>query len=1436
MSIYVYITEQCRKDAKKQNYEDNIERFAKKIERDQSSEAFDRFPPPHLKKRFERQIRMVADERHLGEHTVVIFLRIFVRGGSEYAQFGDSDYKIVPGVDKMADELSDEKLRGYIESRQDPPPPPPPAPDADERSYLDVALSESGNIYHDSHCCETHLWVESIQTDKYAPRLSDFVDPVFETLDGEDLGISEARCKKDPSYGILYRSVPEKRTVLLFTPFHETPPIDEIRKSYGHLAEAGGSFDLEDALRRAKRAYSHELLLNPDAWFEIQKDSKGNMALSPEEIDVLESTRAADGDGFPLFINGRAGSGKSTILQYLFSEFLYHHLTKSPTSAPPLLFACNSDLLAQAERSVRALLLARHRQTTGTGGDDWLQRDETAHRLKPAFKNFHLALLDLLDPDEKGDFPLSRCIDYGRFKAWWERKFSKTPSARKLYGPDTSWHVIRTYIKGTSSEGLLDPDDYREIPSKHKSVSVETYALVFEKVWPRYEEEQKERGLWDYQDVTRKVLESGSIRAEHPAVFCDEAQDFTRIELEAIDRHCLFNERTLHPHDAGRVPIAFAGDPFQTLNPTGFRWEATKAFFAEKFIKNYDGQKSTRDLNFRELSYNYRSSRNVVRFCNSLQLVRSVVFDIPDIRPQIHWQDEEDSPSVVWFDRAKAEVLDILKEQSEVRIIVPCEEGDEATWVRENGLTDYVEFDEADVPKNVVSPVRVKGLEFTRVVIFGFGGACPEILKKVLREDGLLEGDEAIEPQYFLNRLYVSASRPRKRLFVVDYQKDYEELWKPIFANQEALTVRSNDTAAWEHELGSLLPGNSESWEADREDPAKTAESLAEEGRLRKDRVLLRQAAQSFESAKLPKKAKRCRAEALEIEENWIKAAEGWEGLGDAEAALDAAWQDSANGRKFIIELAERHPEIKPQLEYEFCRFLESEESTFDDSISLLSSLKEQIELKRSEEILTRPAWNKAVELLITKLLTFQDASSQLWSIQFERLKAIADAGLRIGPSAMGQVAFASGKLKDAYQLWSKVPAERRKGFEEQYLKARFASLPYPESLEVGGELLRQHNSATDANTIINLFRQEGDLKLKPRHVETVAKAYLMAGNPEDGIHLITKVQDPDLLIAYLEALSGRTHIETALLAAARLLLPSDDYDQVLSLFERGEYLKRPIPSLQDLLATDPNAVGAILVKALGMVGDLKNDNIEKIRRLARFVASTFGGEAAWSDEVHPLQVGRALEAIGAFKETLLHYERVKNSTSVPDAIRILAKERWVYTKLQHAIFERDHGSRKKAEDLLSEAKVEYASLASQGSYSGIDSLPKSLPDTLPAMEDESAPDGNDKSGDESVEEPVETRNYSLDESFGPYRIRVNATGERLNLEHSESLEQLAVKASDSTVHLEGTEINPTEDGAYEIPSWGLNLSFSRDCVELRRTNGMRISIPFRTHDGTPPK
>lgn len=1053
-------------------------------------------------------------------------------------------------------------------------------------------------------------------------------------------------------------------------------------------------------------------------------------------------------------------------------------------------------------------------------------------------------------PFPQDAFPKEKVIDYGRFKHWWESRFSREPSARKLFDADISWHIIRTYIKGISTEGYLDPDDYLEIPAKQKSVTPETYQIVFDKVWRRYSEDQKEKGLWDHQDLARHMLQNDLVKPVHPVVFCDEAQDFTRIELEILHRLCLFNARTIQSFNLAHIPLAFAGDPFQTLNPTGFRWEATKAFFTEKFLKKFPGQPN-RELNYRELTYNYRSSRHIVKFCNSIQLVRSVAFNFPEIKPQHPWEDEEDAPNVSYYERGDLEVLKTLKKQSEIRIIVPCEEGGEGEWARENGLADFVDFDEAGVPKNVVSPTGVKGLEFPRVVLFGFGGACPLALRKALSETSQpLDGDQAIEPQYFLNRLYVAASRPRKRLFIIDSANHIEGFWNQIFTNQDAFTFRSENVSAWEGMTGQVIKGSLESWEGDKEDSFDTAEKLEREGRLRRDRILLRQAAQSYDTARKPILAKKCRSEALELEERFFDAARIWQEIEEFDRSVVAAWHCGDQGYKFIVELATARPDLKGRIHFKFSKFLLSE-GGFNDGVALLKDLVQVLEdTTLREEILTSSDWRDAIGLCLKRMLSTNAPEIGLWKVTYTSVSALLKAGVNIAKQTLGDVAFRGELMKEAFGHWEEIPADQRSKFESNFLRTKAASLEYPQNLEVFGELLTRHRNRKDAEDFLIILQREGSEKLKPSQRETMLLAHFIVGDFERVYEAIEDVTSmlflQEILEVALKDESGSV-VTKVLFRIAGQLANQDRWPEFIEAFKSGKLKDFKPDTLKLWSDRHPNLYAKPFIETIARSNRIEGVRNDLRTNLAEFLYERFGSGFAWKNDIHPLLVGRAFERAGLFKETLPYYERMAASSLLSDATKRVAWQRWAKTKGLQAARERELNSIGRAEKAYKEALEKAVSCG----FSTPEAIPDELPSPLPAINAE--PSVTTVTPDRAVDTsdtipdigsatggnlPIQANpRFARTLQVGELEVRVSPDGQRINIQHADTLEQASIHVARKTVTVEREAISLDEDQCAAISRWGITVCFSnllKGKIALQTPDGLEVILPVAVSDSAP--
>jgi hypothetical protein len=161
---------------------------------------------------------------------------------------------------------------------------------------------------------------------------------------------------------------------------------------------------LYDLTPFARRSYPSYLLADEQSWLAIERGREANLALSTEEEQILKSvSTSAPGTGsLPLFINGRAGSGKSTMLLYLFADYCYRkyynkqgHRRVEPLPGEPLFLTYNERLLEVARDGVNTLLTSHHRFVAERSQGN--EQESIDHFFQP-FQKF---LFSLLPPVER---------------------------------------------------------------------------------------------------------------------------------------------------------------------------------------------------------------------------------------------------------------------------------------------------------------------------------------------------------------------------------------------------------------------------------------------------------------------------------------------------------------------------------------------------------------------------------------------------------------------------------------------------------------------------------------------------------------------------------------------------------------------------------------------------------------------------------------------------------------------------------------------------------------------------------------------------------------------------------------------------------------------------------------------------------------------------
>ncbi len=957
MKLFVYTTKACKDEADLYGKTDELERNAARVERTQdSATTFPEVKFPYVVDKHGGSHRWVAREYTVtvnGEdYSVLVILKLFKFQDKEYDSFNHD--AIEYGKKKLEPLLNEGELENYVQARIQPPPPPPKDILTEEEiRYLNEAISKWSD---ETMIYESEEWVGKMEgRDRlYFAPIRDAVETALEDSNKSKYATGELlSLPTSTDYHIAYQWV--GGSLYLYDCYLQG------EKPNGGLSES--DIRKEQILERVSfRTYPSYFLYDLDLWANVEQDRKGNFSLSPEEYGILypslrkaseiqQETSVDNQIQFPKFIKGRAGSGKSTVLQYLYAEYFARWArvkVEKPdwNDLPPSYLACNKELVDKARSFVESILRKNHSYQDEFGSDEKFQTVEGA--FKNAFMVFHEYLLSLVPSEDRNRlFPKDseRHIDFSRFRKLWEKQFKREGTiANEKYGPDISWHVIRSFIKGHTANAHLTPEQYSDgkvIPRDRQSVTYETFEIVYNRVWKAWYEPLTSCGLpfeedshcWDDQDLVRYVINHNLIDGCHLGMFCDEAQDFTSIEIEAVFKMSVFSNRKVDSWDITKVPMVFAGDEFQTLNPTGFSWPAIQAAFTEKFIlgvKAYGNNKIIWDDVRFDLKSNYRSLDFIVRFCNSVQLLRSLDSDGDSLVPQIGWRlRKSESDSVPFFPNNSKEFWDAVRMSPNIfTIIFPCLSNEEKDY-----LDNHKELRSCVLPKDgqttmppTLSTIRAKGLDYPNVIVYGFGEYMAEhgIVFDDLTEKGI---GRTIALEYFINRLYVAVSRPRDQLFILDTERGRECLWKTFFdvENIKKLFVsgKMSGKAAsqWIDSITGLRDGTVDDVVISGEfDNVSAAKDYEEAGMRDHDSTFMSYAKQYYERGQKPEKARWCEAwsqvfdadvkDGTERLDLLVSAAKMFEGGGFVKEAGNCYWACCDNlGWKNMASLMEHFPE-----------------------------------------------------------------------------------------------------------------------------------------------------------------------------------------------------------------------------------------------------------------------------------------------------------------------------------------------------------------------------------------------------------------------------------------------------------------------------------------------------------------------------------------------
>jgi len=658
-------------------------------------------------------------------------------------------------------------------------------------------------------------------------------------------------------------------------------------------------------------------VLDDDEWeraisLEANQEIAYHLYLSQEQYSIL--TRPA-----PILLSGTAGSGKTTLALYYLSrkEFLgkkrlfatyspylrdfaaklYRGLVRGDTieEKPPL-----PEFLTMEEAQRRCIPsaspLADPGKLVGLEAfktliaanplsrkfDPELLWEEIRSIIKGAMPPFSLKRLETLaqrlcsgsaTPRERQEL----AAELANFT-----RFSFGGRIDAIVAAATSFESLETFVNALGTKGQEGETQAvlrcLEFLKKKKELfarpllSLEEYLYMGEKRAPSfphdraelyslaayYQKKLEEKGLYDEIDLAKRALAERK-RSDTPEVWdlvvCDEIQDMTDAHVEL-----------LFDFAANRNKVFFAGDERQSVNPSGFRWEAVRARFYEAGIAVPD---------FIKLSMNFRSSGSIVELGNALLELKKTYVGAGKFESPETWKFAGKAPVLVEGIGEKA-ILDIVRQSGADRIILTRSDEEKARLKTLLGT------------ELVFTIFEAKGLEFDTVLLWKFienhekeglweamGASAGNDFgsgagrgASVGKGHGEITEDMIPHLRHELNLLYVAVARARSILAIYDGDKP-SAVWNA--GRLPSIVVRATET--------SFLV---ESWSK-----ASTPEAWASQGDGLYQRGYYRVAAECYRHAGLTAKEDLCLAYAAFGEGDYKEAGPRFERTGQkAKAAL----------------------------------------------------------------------------------------------------------------------------------------------------------------------------------------------------------------------------------------------------------------------------------------------------------------------------------------------------------------------------------------------------------------------------------------------------------------------------------------------------------------------------------------------------------------------
>ena len=629
--------------------------------------------------------------------------------------------------------------------------------------------------------------------------------------------ITESNGQKTPLYQCDTKHIGSKGRYW-FVLKDEAPPQNNIPSLLLLGCEIGGHKKNTRRIRNLLKLSSTDIMANPILVNEAPKPSKGRavewegdysirqwegddfqeaIEFAKSEMNILptpEQYRTVMREDLPIFINGQAGTGKTVMLCYRVTMELGVRTTVDPSRKfRTLVTSMSESIVEKMESFVETGVAIRLKKKLSPedfdlADDDFRSSIESENReswTRPmdftrflCFRPFRQIQLDLLSPPRRllyvdnVDDPTERhIIGFSKFSSDF---FSKRDYAKKGLQVELAWFGIRSVVRGLCGDyngNYLSHEQILKHEDRWRSLFTKNQIKLLSKCHEDYTKWLSSEHLFDHMDLARDAwlsIKAGAEFTPFDDIYLDEAQDLTELELRIL-YSLLKEDRVNH--------LILAGDPLQTINPTGFTWDAVSSMIWRVLNEvSKDEQKITKPM---LLNQNHRTPIEIVRWGNMI------------LKKRAHYQREqyveqisnlqEGSVSLNVIDETHSGVISKIMYQVADRFII-ASRADEEGLERLVNEDQYFEKQEGG-SIHLESITGIKGHEEDTVILYRMAEDLVnnKDTRKILAENldrDRIDGQQMVRLCYELNKLYIGLTRSKSKLIILENERTLELFWE----------------------------------------------------------------------------------------------------------------------------------------------------------------------------------------------------------------------------------------------------------------------------------------------------------------------------------------------------------------------------------------------------------------------------------------------------------------------------------------------------------------------------------------------------------------------------------------------------------------------------------------------------------------------------------